>query len=305
VHVLTSPRLEGTIEAGHGRRLSFAEFGNPHGRPVVWMHGTPGARRQIPDAARIAAEELDIRLIGIDRPGVGSSTPHLYSQIADWVDDFQQVLESLGIGDFAMLGLSGGGPYVLATAHAMPERMTVAGVLGGVAPTVGPDATEGGIVSLAARFNPLLTRLRAPLTWGLTGVIWGLRPFASPGLKLYARLSPPGDRLVFARPEIRAMFIDDLLLGSRPGLSAPVYDIVLFGRDWGFSVRDIKVPVHWWHGDADHIVPLRHCEHVVSLLPDAQLYVRSGESHLGTLIAAEEILGTLMGTWDEREVSAR
>jgi pimeloyl-ACP methyl ester carboxylesterase len=298
VHELTTPRLEGTIEADSGRRFGFAEFGNPHGRPVIWMHGTPGARRQIPDAARIAAETMDIRLIGIDRPGVGSSTPHLYPQFSDWIEDLEQMLESLGIDRYAMLGLSGGGPYVLAAAHAMPERMIVAGVLGGVAPTVGPDATKGGIVSLAARFNSALTALHAPLTWAITGMVWSLRPFGSPALRLYARLSPPGDRLVFARPEIRAMFLDDLNRGARLGLRAPVFDIMLFGRDWGFSVRDVKVPVHWWHGDADHIVPLHHAEHIVSLLPDAQLYVRPGESHLGTLIAAEEILGTLMETWD-------
>jgi pimeloyl-ACP methyl ester carboxylesterase len=264
------------------------------------MHGTPGARRQIPDAARIAAEEMDIRLIGIDRPGVGASTPHLYGQISDWIEDLEQILESLGIDRYAMLGLSGGGPYVLAAAHAMPERMVVAGILGGVVPTVGPDAAEGGIVSLTARFNSALTALRGPLTWGITGLVWSLRPFGSPALRLYARLSPPGDRLVFSRPEIRAMFLDDLNRGARLGLRAPVFDIVLFGRDWGFSVRDVKVPVHWWHGDADHIVPLRHGQHAVSLLPDAQLYCRPGESHLGTLIAAEEILGTLMETWDSR-----
>ena len=300
MHVLTTPRLEGTIEGDSGRRLGFAEFGNPHGRPVIWMHGTPGARRQIPDAARIAAEEMDIRLIGIDRPGVGASTPHLYGQISDFIEDFEQVLASMGIDRFAMVGLSGGAPYVLAAAHAMPERMIVAGILGGVVPTVGPDAAEGGVVSLAARFNSAITALRAPLTWGLTGIVWSLRPFGSPALRLYARLSPPGDRLVFARPEIRAMFLDDLNRGARLGLRAPVFDIVLFGRDWGFSVRDVKVPVHWWHGDADHIVPLRHGQHVVSLLPDAQLYVRPGESHLGTLIAAEEILETLIQTWDTR-----
>jgi pimeloyl-ACP methyl ester carboxylesterase len=300
VHELTTPRLEGTIEADSGRRFGFAEFGNPHGRPVIWMHGTPGARRQIPDAARIAAEVTDIRLIGIDRPGVGSSTPHLYAQFSDWIEDLEQMLESLGIDRYAMLGLSGGGPYVLAAAHAMPERMVVAGVLGGVAPTVGPDAADGGVVALAERFNWALTTFNAPLTWAMTALVWGLRPFGSPALRVYARLSPPGDRLVFARPEIRAMFLDDLNRGARLGLRAPVFDIVLFGRDWGFSVRDVKVPVHWWHGDADHIVPLRHGEHVVSLLPDAQLYVRPGESHLGTLIAAEEILGTLMETWDTR-----
>jgi pimeloyl-ACP methyl ester carboxylesterase len=99
---------------------------------------------------------------------------------------------------------------------------------------------------------------------------------------------------------MRAMFLDDLLTGGRPGLRAPVFDIVLFGRPWGFDLAEVKAPVHWWHGDADHIVPLEHGRHVVSRLPDAQFYVRSGESHLGTLGVAEEILSTLLATWDER-----
>ena len=95
------------------------------------------------------------------------------------------------------------------------------------------------------------------------------------------------------------MFLDDLLRGSAKGLRAPVFDIVLFGRPWGFDLADVKVPVHWWHGDADHIVRLDHAEQAVALLPDARLYLRPGESHLGTLIAAEEILGVLMQTWDD------
>jgi pimeloyl-ACP methyl ester carboxylesterase len=180
----------------------------------------------------------------------------------------------------------------------MPDRMKVGGVLGGVAPTVGPDAPRGGIVGLSARFAPGLSALRAPLALGLMTGVWALRPLAAPTLRLYARFSPPGDREVLARPEMQAMFIDDLLMGGKPGLRAPLYDILLFGRDWGFSVRDISVPIRWWHGDSDHIVPVSHAEHVVGLIPDAELYVRPGESHLGTLGAAEEILGVLLETWD-------
>jgi pimeloyl-ACP methyl ester carboxylesterase len=78
-------------------------------------------------------------------------------------------------------------------------------------------------------------------------------------------------------------------------------DFLLFARPWGFSVRDITVPVRWWHGDADNIVPLAHAEHMVSLIPDAELYVRPGESHLGGFAAAEEVLAMLMAVWDERD----
>jgi pimeloyl-ACP methyl ester carboxylesterase len=305
VATLLDPLVEGTVTVTDGRRLGFAEFGDPHGRAVLWMHGTPGARRQIPQAARLAAAELGVRLIGIDRPGVGHSTPHLYDRIAGFAGDIEDVLDRLGIGEFAMLGLSGGGPYVLACAALMPERMQVAGVLGGVAPTVGDDAAEGGVTALAATFAPALAVLRMPLSWALAAFFWSTRPVAVPAIHLYARLSPPGDRAVFARPEMRAMFLDDLLTGGRPGLRAPVYDIVLFGRPWGFALADVTIPVHWWHGDADHIVPLEHGRHVVSRVRDGHFYLRPGESHLGTLGVAEDILGTLLESWDRRTPGRR
>ncbi len=297
--VLTAPRLEGTFAVGE-RRLGFAEFGNPHGRAVLWLHGTPGARRQVPQPARLAAEELDLRLIGIDRPGVGSSTPHLYTCIRDFASDIEPLLDALGIEDFVMIGLSGGGPYVLGCAHAMPDRMMAAGLIGSVAPTVGPDAAEGGPVELTRTLHSLITRMRVPLSFALTGFVWAIRPFAGNALDIYARISPEGDRRMLLRPEFRAMFLDDLLNGSRVGLRAPVDDLILFGQDWGFPLSQVRVPVHAWHGDRDHIVPFAHGEHLVSRLPDAHLYPIPGESHLGGLGEAEAILETLVETWDAR-----
>ena len=271
---------------------------------MLWLHGTPGARRQIPEPARIAADELGVRLIGVDRPGVGSSTPHLYDQIVDFAKDLQDLVDRLDIADFGLIGLSGGGPYVLAGAHEMPDRVRAAVVLGGVAPSVGPEAAHGGIVSLAARFQPALSALREPLSLGIATFVWLARPVADPALSLYARLSPAGDRRLLNRPEFKAMFLDDLLNGSRPGLRAPIYDAVLFGREWGFSVSEIKVPIEWWHGDADHIIPLAHGEHMVALLPDARMHIQPGESHLGGLGEAEAVLDSLLAAWDIRDAKA-
>jgi pimeloyl-ACP methyl ester carboxylesterase len=298
--MITPPRVEGVVNVRDGRKLAFAEWGRPHGRPIIWLHGTPGARRQIPEAARVAADELDVRLVGIDRPGVGDSTPHLYESILDFTTDLEIVADDLGFDEFAMIGLSGGGPYVLACAHALPERVVAAAILGGVVPSRGDERVPGGLVGTLAPLRPLVERFRLPLSLALTGFVWALRPFASPALDVYARISPEGDRRLFARPEIKAMFIDDILQGSRRGMSAPVYDLLLFTRPWGFSLSDIKVPVRWWHGDADHIVPLAHGVHVLPLIPDAELYVRPGESHLGGLGAAEDVLGTLLALWDVR-----
>ncbi len=301
---VTPPRLEGTVSVGPKRRLSFAEFGPPDGRPVVWLHGTPGARRQIPEEARRLAHERGLRIIGIDRPGIGSSTPHLYLDVRGFAHDLATVADSLGVDEMAVIGLSGGGPYTLAAAHELPDRVVAAAVLGGVAPTTGPDAIDGGLVSLGVRLAPLVALTHVPTSMFLTGAVRLVKPLGSPALDLYARLSPAGDRAMLRRPEFKAMFLDDLFNGSRKQLSAPLADVLLFTRDWGFRLDDVRVPVRWWHGDADHIVPFSHGEHVVSLLPDAQLTVLAGESHLGGLGAGEHILTTLVDLWDERSAPA-
>jgi len=297
--MLTPPRLEGTVRLPDGRKMSFAEYGDPRGRPVLWLHGTPGGRRQIPEEGRVAAEETGIRLIAVDRPGVGRSTPYLYESILGFAADLGCVADVLGIGDFALIGLSGGGPYLLAAAHALAPRVKAAAVLGGVAPSVGDDAVEGGIVALTARFQYLLTQFRVPLAVAVGSLVSVLRPIGTPALIAYALMQPEGDRRVLNRPEFRAMFLDDIFTPSSHGLRAPVYDIVLFGREWGFSVRDVKIPIRWWHGDADHIIPFRHGQHMVSLLPDAELLVLPGESHLGSLPVAERVLEDLVEAWDK------
>ncbi|GAA4688344.1 alpha/beta hydrolase [Nocardioides nanhaiensis] len=287
------PTLEGSVAVREGRRLSFAEYGSPHGQAIVWMHGTPGARRQIPLEARAEARRLGVRIIGIDRPGIGSSTPHLYPEVGDWTHDLVLLLDALGVEDCRMVGLSGGGPYALAAGAALPDRVRGVGILGGVAPTVGPDAAEGGPIRLAVRLAPLLSMGRVPVGVALTGAIRVVRPLAGPILDLYAAVQPPGDKNLLARPEFKAMFLDDLLNGSRFQTSAPLTDLVLFTRDWGFALADVQVPVRWWHGDDDHIVPLRHGRHVVERLPDATLRVIGGESHLGGLGIATEVIATL------------
>lgn len=302
---LIKPRLEGTVGLRDGRRIGFAEFGDPRGRAIVWLHGTPGARRQIPHEARAIAVEHGARIIGIDRPGIGSSTRHSYPNIRAFADDLESVADALGLDTMAVIGLSGGGPYALAAGAVLKERVAALGILGGVAPTIGPDAIQGGLVSLAVRFSWLLEHGQAPLGFALANLIRGIRPLASPGLELYARVSPEGDRRLLGRPEFKAMFIDDILNGSKRQIHAPIADAIAFTREWGFDASDVEVPVIWWHGDADHIIPFAHGRHMVSRLPSAELRVLAGESHLGGLGIGEEVVGTLLKVWDAGPVRSQ
>lgn len=291
---ITEPRFEGTVRVRRGRKLGVAEFGTPDGQPVVWFHGTPGARRQIPEGARQMAAREGLRVVGIDRPGVGLSAPHLYDSVFDFVADLELVVDQLGIDRFSTVGLSGGAPYAMAAAVGLPDRVASVGVLGGVVPSVGPDAAPGGLVGFAHRFRGLLPIVREPAGLALTTLVRLARPIGSQGLDLYARLSPPGDREVLRRPDIKEMFLDDLSSNGARGLRSVLYDGILFTRPWGFSPTDIAVPLTWWHGDADNIVPLAHAQHLVPRIPGATLHVRDGESHLGGLGIAEDVLDTVL-----------
>lgn len=287
-----------------GRRLSFAEFGTPRGAAVVWLHGTPGSRRQIPLEARRYADEHDLRIIGIDRPGIGTSTPHLYRDVLDWTPDLAILADTLGVDTMRVIGLSGGGPYALAAGFALPDRVRGVGVLGGVVPLVGPDAIRGGLMGIAPYAAPVLSMARVPLSIVLAGAVRLVRPWTGSVIDGWARIQPRADRELLGRPEFRAMFLDDLRNGTRFQVAAPLSDIILFTRDWGFPVGDLRVGVKWWHGDGDHIIPHAHGQYVASRIPGATFETIHGESHLGGMGVATQVLDDLLQL-GERPVGRR
>lgn len=287
---LLDPRLDGAVTLDDGRRIGFAEYGVADGFPVLWFHGTPGARHQVPPLARTAAVDLGLRVVGVERPGIGLSTNHRHESVAGFAADVETLAGRLGFDRFGVVGLSGGGPYTLAVAHRLPERVVATGVLGGVAPTVGPQAARGGFVPLARTFNGLLDALATPLALTVWGVVNGLSPWAAPVYARATRFMPEGDREVFAADGVEEMFLGDLIRGSRRQCHALIHDAVLFGRHWGFDPTEISVPVYWWHGDADPIVRLDHARDLADEMSTATFEVREGESHLGGFGIAREVL---------------
>ena len=286
------PRAEGRFYLPTGRRLGFAEFGDPQGTPVLWFHGTPGGQRQFPLLGRRAAEKLGLRVVVVGRPGTGLSDPHPYEAVADWATDVAHVADALGAERLGVAGLSGGGPYALACAAVAPlkGRVAAVAVLGGVVPAVGPEAMATGTIDLARRFAPLLHQLRRPLAETVNGLLMPLIPLSHYACQAYASVIPEGDRRVLKNPDMEGMFIDDLVLLAGGRFQAIIDDARLFGRDWGFRLSEVTAPVRWWHGDADNIVPLRDAKAAVDLLPDAELILRHEESHLGGFATVDEVL---------------
>jgi len=302
---LRPARVQGTIVLSSGRHLGYAEYGPSSGRPLVWFHGTPGARGQISPGAREAAEVRGVRIIAVERPGIGSSTPHLYDAVLDFAHDVEQLCDALELERLAIAGLSGGGPYALACAHEMPGRVVAAGVLGGVAPSVGDDNIAGGVSELTRFFSPIFALGHRPLGVALRGLVRALEPLTDAAINTFAAFMPPGDKRVFEDEAVRKMFAQDLLQGSEHHMQAIFCDAVLFGRHWGFALADIETPIHMWYGDADNIVPISHGEHMADRLPNAVFRVRKEEGHLGGLGASDEILDALLGEFDAADEGRR
>ena len=101
------------IDLSDGRVLTCVEYGESTGRPVVFFHGCPGSRGEgtlLDSRARASG----LRLIVPDRPGMGGSDFQRARSLLDWPSDVTELVDSLGLERFAVLGVSGGGPYVIA-----------------------------------------------------------------------------------------------------------------------------------------------------------------------------------------------
>jgi len=288
------PFAESVVELADGRDLTFAQYGDPDGEAVVWCHGTPGARHQIPPDAPAHAERSGIRIIVPDRPGVGGSSTDHNRTLLSWADDVEQLLDDVGVERFAVAGLSGGGPHVLAIAHEFPDRASAGALLGGMVPLSGPDAPPStpDIVPLAME---VAHRLRFPLGSLMSLLLRPITPEIGEKVFPFAlKVLPENDRAILGSVGFQSMFIDDLWQGSRDRFRAQSHDVSAFGTNWGFSPRGITVPIKLWHGTEDKLVPLSHAEHLVSLIPRAEIEAFDGEGHFAGYARSPDVLDWLM-----------
>jgi pimeloyl-ACP methyl ester carboxylesterase len=296
---LPIPLREDVVKLAGGRELGYAEYGDLRGRPVLWFHGTPGARRQLPPDAGRAAAQRGLRLISVERPGAGWSTPHLYAAVRDWADDVAEFAGVLGLERFACVGLSGGGPYSLACAHELPRQVAVAAVLGGVGPTVGREAAPGYTRALGY-LGPLLRAIAGPGSWTVATLLQMIRPHAPKAGELYLRYGcPESDRPVLQDPVMLGVFVDALQKGLEGDFRAPFYDLILFAHHWGFHVADIKVPVRFWHGQKDNIVPTSHSAHQAYLIKDSKVVYKPGMGHFAGYTETSVVFNALLAAWPE------
>ena len=279
------------IELPDKRYLGFAEYGDPHGVPVFTFHGTPGSRLQIAPT-RDRPVPAGLRLIAPDRPGYGFSTFYAQRRLVDWPNDVAALADHLGIERFAVMGISGGGPHALVCAHALKSRLIGVACVSGVGPLGDPKAQEGMMFS-----NRMLTTLAQHATPLMRGLMKmqanALQRDPDRQFEALLKRLPQADRDVLANPEFRAQMIDDFRHMSATAPLAAAQDFEIFAGDWGFSLGDIAMPVHFWQGGVDRNVPAHHAELMAERTPGSQLHRYPDEGHFLIVKRFDEIMATI------------
>jgi pimeloyl-ACP methyl ester carboxylesterase len=258
------------------RQLSFAEYGLPSGKPVFLCHGTPSSRLHRPDDD--ITRGLGVRLIVIDRPGCGLSDFVPGRTLLDWPRDLAAVADALGIARFAVVGFSGGGPYVAVSAYGLPDRVAAAAAVAAAGPVDAPGALAG--LSLFRRMAGGLAKSTPRI---FRAAMWLTNhPGRNPSRfldKFTGDLAPP-DQAIIARPEIREKLVATYAESVRNGLRGVALDLAIAMRPWGFPLNEIKCPYFIWHGDDDRSAPVAMARHLASHLPRCQTTFLPGAGHM-------------------------
>ncbi|MGF1454078.1 MAG: alpha/beta fold hydrolase [Alphaproteobacteria bacterium] len=258
-----------------GRRLAYRVQGPVDAPPVFYFHGWPGSRLE-PGFFDLSA----VRLIALDRPGYGQSSPQDARTLTDWAADVGALADGLGLRRFGIVGMSGGGPYAAACAHALGARVITCVLISALGPPEAP-----GMSSIR------LSLLRALGKRPSTGTaLFGMarRVLQSPKNDRYVvrlrKVIPRGDRdLEALDPAFLSHLLNSWREGTRASVAGMASDARVYGTPWPFKLEDISVPVRLWHGEADRIVPSTIAEHAHARLGDSVLKLYPEEGHISLI----------------------
>lgn len=289
---MSSPELLESVKLSDGRSLSFARFGDPSGKPVFYFHGFPGSRLE-PQSNHDAFLKAGIQLLALDRPGIGHSTRKNKRKLLDWPDDVVEIAKILKLEKFSILGVSGGGPYALACARAIPGYLNKVTVACGLGPVDAPNATSGMMLSNRVlfrygKFFPPVLHLSTFL------MVRQLSSKPAKGLKKFVEGLPEPDRLVLSKTDAQDFVAASAVEGVRQGSGPLLEEIGIYSRSWGFKLEDLNVPVSLFQGEVDIDVPPSMARHQASLIPDCEINLYPNDGHFSLLVNhIDEIIASL------------
>jgi pimeloyl-ACP methyl ester carboxylesterase len=289
---LADSRAAQVLRLSDGRRLGYADYGDRHGAPVLFFHGTPGSRR-VARCADQVARRRGVRLIAPDRPGFGLSDFQPGRTLGGWPKDVIELADALGLERFAVAGVSGGGPYVAACAWRIADRLSQAGIVSGMGPIDDPALAAVLPGSYRAGFA-VVRRLPGAARAALGLGMLGLRRAPGCVLATVAASLPEVDRAIFRRPRVQALLLDDAREALRQGPRGAARELILLSKPWDVRLDQIRMPVHLWHGEADAQVPVPIARRLAAALPECRARFVSGAGHLWVLDHLDEVLEALV-----------
>ena len=286
--------VEHRIELPDGRTLAALEVGDPRGTPVLYSHGFPGSRLGV-ELGKAEAERHGVRLIGFDRPGWGASDPLRGRRLSDWPMDIGAAADRLGCRRFNLLGVSGGAPFALACAAALPQRVGRVGVVCGLGPVEAMRKSDGMM-----RHNRIGLTLASRCPWlvrpamGLIGPLLGR--FFDIAIENLKRHAGPADRTALGDPKIHTILGREFREAFRQGGSGAAADALIYGAAWDFDPGAIESAVHLWHGDDDRVVPIAMAHWVAERIPGVHANYQAGEGHFSIAIRCMSDIFSVLAT---------
>lgn len=269
------------VTVGQGRRLGVIEYGDPLGFPVFYFHGLPACRLEatiLSDHARNA----HCRLIAVDRPGIGLSSPHPGRTILNWTDDVSKLANSVieDNGAFSILGFSSGSPFAIASAYRLRgvglKRVTI--VSGVKSPEFShvPDGNGGRLLALMRRRPKLARKL-------LTVFEKRCRRQPERAVKRLTKKMASADQHLLRKPAYRDALLQAVHQSMRQGPCGILEDALLLTSCWNIPLGEINLPVSIWHGACDQTIPAAASHKLTEHIPESHLTIVANQGHVSLL----------------------
>ncbi len=264
--------IDSTMMLPDGRTLAYTDVGTSGQQAALYFHGAPGGRLELValDAAFAAA---GVRVITADRPGYGGSSPLAGRTTADWADDVTALADHLGIDRFVAMGLSSGGPYTVACASLLGDRLIGAVIAAGNTDMSWPGASDGYMQS---ELDIMAMNDEA------AAVAWCEEHFGVDGSGFFGGDMDLGstDNAWLADEANLQSLMETMGEAFGQGVVGYAHDITVQGRPWTFDPATITAPTIVVHGADDQLVPVVHSLHTASLIPGAEFRVLDDCGHL-------------------------
>jgi len=279
-------------ETRTGTRLAFHEYGDPNGPPIIFYHGT-GSHVQGMLLHKPGLKH-GFRIIAPDRPGVAQSDFRPGWTILEYAQDIADLADHLGISSFGAIGISGGGPTLMASAFAIPHRLNCVVALACAMPVY----NDQNIVKQLGTMDRFYAKLGSRLPLGLfkipfsvLGMMQKLLKSPKSFVKMFTSSLCEADKAIFERPDFQYLFMRDFQEFFRHGSKGPAYDAQTVYKEWGFNLADIDIHIEIFQGTADLFIPMTFSELLEKTVKNVRLNLVKGQGHFYHLAYGYQMLG--------------